>query len=143
MTVLYSLAFILACASPVLLAVLILKIKEKYFASSGEKMSSDFRSYVVLLCSICLIIVFSWALVTGIGSHITTLFPQSPWAYAMQYNTESQYVVIDPEPHDCEFFKAPIGNKYCHFDKTVITSNGDESMNHKTRVLVSWNKVPE
>jgi hypothetical protein len=76
-------------------------------------------------------------------SHITTLFPESRWAYAMQYNTETQYVVIDPQPHDCEFFKAPIGNKYCHFNRTVSTKAGDASVHKETLVYVSWDKVPD
>ncbi len=103
-------------------------------------MNKDFKNAFVV---VCMILVLTAVLFVFIGSYITAVFPQSPWAYAIQYNTEAEYVVIDPKPHDCEFDKAPIGNKYCHFDKIVTTKNGDESVNHKSLVMVTWSKVSE
>jgi hypothetical protein len=40
-------------------------------------------------------------------------------AYAVWYNAPPQNVLIYPKPHDCEFLKAPIGSKYCHYEKDV------------------------
>ena len=102
-------------------------------------MNSDIKTYgtvfAVLLIPCVLFIVVS--------SSLTVIFPQSPWAYAMQYNTDSENVLIDGKPHDCAFLKAPIGSKYCHFEKIVVTQKGDEVLHTKTRVLVTWNKVSE
>lgn len=103
-------------------------------------MNKDFKNAFV---AVCVILVLTAVLFVIFGSYLTTMFPQSPWAYAIQYNTDADHVYIDRKPHDCEFDKAPIGNKYCHFDKIVTTKNGDESVNYKTLVVVTWNKVSE
>lgn len=105
------------------------------------KVSTDFKSYFWVVCAFVVLPCLVLYIISS--SHITSIFPQSPWAYAMQYDTESQYVVIDPKPHDCEFFKAPIGSKYCHFNRKVTTRIDNESLVRKTFVYVSWDKVPE
>jgi hypothetical protein len=137
-TVLYILLFLLACAAPVLLAVLILKALERFAPWWNTETNGKFKNYFLVICTIVFVPV---VLLIVIGPYVTTFFPESAWAYAMQYNTETQYVVIASKPHDCEFFKAPIGNKYCRFDRTVTTQKGDESVNHKMLVYVTWNKV--
>jgi hypothetical protein len=140
--ILIIVAFLAVCASPVLLAVLILKIPF-VVRILRAKINTELRTYVGIVSVIIVLPFVLLVLPMVIGPHITTFFPKSRWAYAMQYNTETQYVVIDPQPHDCEFFKAPIGNKYCHFDRTVSTQTGDASVYNKTLVYVSWDKVPD
>jgi len=104
-------------------------------------MNNDFKSYFVVVCTIIVIPVVLFMI---LGSHITSIFPESPWAYALQYNTQSEYVVIDPKPHDCEFDKAPIGNKYCRFEKTVTTERkATAGWVFHTVVNVTWHKVSE
>jgi hypothetical protein len=61
--------------------------------------------------------------------------------YEIRYSVPAEHVFIDPEPHDCEFMKAPIGNKYCHYEKVVVTS--PEGSANPTDVYVTWNKVEE
>jgi len=68
------------------------------------------------------------------------LFPNSRTGYAMKYEAEEKNVFIEPRPHDCEWDKAPIGNKYCHFDKIVQTNT---NQNGKKEVYVNWRKVNE
>lgn len=43
--------------------------------------------------------------------------------------------------HDCEFMKAPIGNKYCHLER-IVTILPQGSTN-PTDVYVSWEKVDD
>ncbi|MGA8215604.1 MAG: hypothetical protein WB799_18545 [Candidatus Sulfotelmatobacter sp.] len=69
------------------------------------------------------------------------VFPDSAWAYALRYNTLNQYVVIDRKPHDCDWDKAPVGNKECHFEKVVNVREGDESVGHHILVSVNWEKI--
>ena len=45
----------------------------------------------------------------------------SKWRYALQYSVDVPRVNVQSEPHDCEFLKAPLGNKYCHFERAVST----------------------
>ncbi len=65
------------------------------------------------------------------------LFPES-W-YAFRYGTDSDQVHIEAEPHDCDFSKAPLGDKECHFEKQVETQT--DSKTGKVSVYVFWNKV--
>ena len=39
--------------------------------------------------------------------------------YSMQYQAPYGNVTKRNEPHDCDFMKAPIGNKECHFEIQV------------------------
>ncbi len=48
-----------------------------------------------------------------------SLFPESPWAYALRYDTDSSHVHVAPKPTDCDFLHAPIGLKSCHYEKFV------------------------
>lgn len=45
----------------------------------------------------------------------------SKWRYAVNYGVSEQDVSIDDEPHDCAFLTAPLGNKYCHYERAVFT----------------------
>ena len=89
-----------------------------------------------------MLVVVPIVLMVIIQPFITNIFPESAWAYGIQYSTQSQYVVIDSKPHDCDFFKAPIGNKYCHFDREVAALKDNQHPNQPL-VYVSWNKVSE
>src|SRR5438046_274287 len=41
--------------------------------------------------------------------------------YAKHYSVDMDRVFMEPKPHDCDFIKAPLGMKHCHFDKSVVT----------------------
>lgn len=69
------------------------------------------------------------------------VFSESAWAYALRYNTPNQYVAIDRKPHDCDWDKAPVGNKECHFEKVVSVQEGAASVAHHTLVYVTWEKI--
>jgi hypothetical protein len=45
----------------------------------------------------------------------------SKWRYELQYDVESSKIQYDKEPHDCEFLTAPLGNKHCHYERSVAT----------------------
>jgi hypothetical protein len=55
----------------------------------------------------------------------------SKFRYSIEYTTDEANVFKSPKPHDCAFWGAPIGKKWCHYDRTVedqqvpalITSN--------------------
>jgi hypothetical protein len=56
---------------------------------------------------------------------------------------------MDPEPHDCEFMSAPIGEKHCHCARTVTVSEptlpdaGPALQVPGKAVHVTWEKVEE
>jgi hypothetical protein len=64
-------------------------------------------------------------------------FPAS-W-YAVMNGTDSDHVVVQPEPHDCDFSKAPLGDKECHYEKKIETQT--DSKTGKVSVSVYWNRV--
>ena len=41
------------------------------------------------------------------------------WRYAATYDIPSSQVYVQDEPHDCAFFAAPLGAKYCRYERTV------------------------
>ena len=43
------------------------------------------------------------------------------WRYAFSYGLDSSKVHISDKPHDCAFFAAPLGEKYCHYERRVST----------------------
>lgn len=45
----------------------------------------------------------------------------SRWAYELYYGLDSNHLSIDKKPHDCDFWKAPIGAKECHYKRIVST----------------------
>jgi hypothetical protein len=65
---------------------------------------------------------YSWVwvlLIYWIGWGFYTSIWESKLRYSIFYQVSSENVQIQNEPHDCEFLKAPVGKKYCHFDKSV------------------------
>jgi hypothetical protein len=93
-----------------------------------------------------------------------SVFSESPWAYALKYDTDSTHVHITPKPGDCDFLSAPIGFKDCHYEKSVEVTrhaNGstgppivsyddgktwhplpaDQLLSSSVEVYVSWNRV--
>jgi hypothetical protein len=43
------------------------------------------------------------------------------WRYALSYGINSDKVIIEDLPHDCAFLAAPLGEKYCHYERIVST----------------------
>jgi hypothetical protein len=74
----------------------------------------------------------------GTGWLVTVLllwFAFDPWhsklRYSLQYRVAYGDVTKANEPHDCDFFKAPIGNKECHFEIQVGTVRAASDTNGK------------
>src|SRR5258708_4407899 len=42
--------------------------------------------------------------------------------YAAQYGVSYDQIIIEKEPHDCNFLHAPIGGKGCHYEIAVTAS---------------------
>ena len=66
------------------------------------------------------------------------LWPESKFGYANKYEVREEEVYVQAKPHDCEWGKAPIGNKYCHFEKTISTEKN--SQGKVTAVYVNWER---
>jgi hypothetical protein len=60
--------------------------------------------------------VLLFALFTQVASDV---FPESPWAYALTYDTDDSHMHIVSRPVDCDFLHAPIGFKGCHYKRSV------------------------
>jgi hypothetical protein len=43
------------------------------------------------------------------------------WRYAVQYSIDASKVQINSQPHDCDFLTAPLGEKNCHYERSVST----------------------
>ncbi len=83
-----------------------------------------------------------WALIVLVAICFGGWLWLSPKAwYEVEYQVSADHIFIDPKPHDCEFLKAPIGNKYCHFEKIVTVA--PEGSDNPTDVYVTWEKVED
>lgn len=45
----------------------------------------------------------------------------SKWRYGLAYGVTSDKVHIGDIPHDCAFLAVPLGEKYCHHERSVST----------------------
>ena len=59
--------------------------------------------------------------------------------YEFWYDTDTEHVHMQAEPHDCDFLKAPLGYKECHYQRQVETEKDPKT--GKTNVYIYWNKV--
>lgn len=60
-----------------------------------------------------LIVFFLWSLPAQIW--------HSKWRYALSNGLTSDRVSVDNLPHECAFIAAPMGEKYCHYERVVTT----------------------
>jgi hypothetical protein len=67
---------------------------------------------------------FGWAMVIAIWWFaflgLSDLW-HSKMRYAWSYDVSSDQVTIEKKPKDCNFFRAPMGEKGCHYDRQVNT----------------------
>lgn len=56
----------------------------------------------------------------GVWSFLSDVW-HSKWRYGLTYSVESDKVIIEEKPHDCDFLAAPLGNKYCDYEREVTT----------------------
>jgi hypothetical protein len=62
--------------------------------------------------AVVLFFLFEWVDKVGHGK----------WRYKLQYSSvSSEKVFVEPRPHDCDFLAAPLGIKYCHYEREVST----------------------
>jgi hypothetical protein len=71
----------------------------------------------------------TWAIYAIAIVFLATAAWHSKWRYAMQYQVGPMKVVIAKEPHDCDFLFAPIGDKFCEYNRKVST--------------VRWGRTPD
>ena len=56
--------------------------------------------------------------------------------YVLKKNLSAGQVIVESMPHDCEWSKAPLGNKYCHY-QAIWYPAADGN------VWVSWAKLTD
>ena len=70
-----------------------------------------------------------WSSITIIGWLLVGVFLwnvpgdiwHTKWRYAISYGVDSAKVTVADRPHDCAFLAAPLGAKYCHYDREIST----------------------
>jgi hypothetical protein len=65
---------------------------------------------------------FQWIAVIYIGIFVFSL-PGNIWhsksRYTATYDIPASEIYVQDKPHDCAFLAAPLGEKYCHYERTV------------------------
>ena len=75
----------------------------------------------------------------GVGYGLFYLAPSTSLGYALVYYTDPGQVSVQPQPHDCEWGSAPLGDKNCHHKAVVESIRTDVSPDGVTQ-LVSWDE---
>jgi hypothetical protein len=60
------------------------------------------------------------------------------WRYALQYSLSSDKIYAGTAPHDCGFLTAPIGEKYCHYERVISTTRWATST--QGLPIISWDE---
>jgi hypothetical protein len=63
-----------------------------------------------------------WVGVVVIGGYLWYLpgtIWHAKWRYAATYDIPSSAIYVQNSQHDCAFLSAPLGEKYCHYERTV------------------------
>jgi hypothetical protein len=102
-------------------------------------------------------------LLGGLGDILIYFAPTETWGYAVKYGVDTSKIVIEKQPHNCEWDSAPLGNKHCHYDadvqvtKTTTGADGktpivsldggktwmDNTSHLESSAFVSWSKVED
>jgi len=61
-----------------------------------------------------------WLVFLALGWFILKDIWYSKWRYGLAYSVDGSKVSIQPHPHDCNFLAAPLGAKYCDYERKVI-----------------------
>ena len=83
---------------------------EKAILSQGKNSPSSPRSIEPWLIVLFLILLIRYG---------PPMLWHSKIRYALQYQVGYHKVMMDPEPVDCDFLRAPIGFKGCHYAREV------------------------
>ena len=88
--------------------------------------------------------LFVLGIVVVVIAVIITWFTPEADQLARQHHVSKDKVIIQPQPHGCDFDDAPLGNKHCHYQKSVDVERTCPGPNcEATAVYVSWRKVEE
>jgi hypothetical protein len=72
-----------------------------------------------------------WVVVMFIGVFLWSLpgtIWHARWRYAAAYSIPSPSVYVQDKPHDCAFLAAPLGEKYCHYERTISITRWASSL---------------
>lgn len=62
----------------------------------------------------------------------------SKFRYEAEYSLPADKIIAAERPHDCAFLSAPLGSKYCHYDREVSTLRWATSTTGNP--IVSWDE---
>jgi hypothetical protein len=79
------------------------------------KLLDEMRNFVVGIAGLVFVLL-AFVIVVNFARSGFSLTKE--W-FMVTESVSADQIVIDRKPHDCDFDKAPLGNKECHFEKIV------------------------
>lgn len=61
--------------------------------------------------------------------------------YSLVYSIPADRVTLAPVTHECNFYTAPVGAKYCHHERVVTFTRADDGV--VTSVVLDWRKIED
>jgi hypothetical protein len=81
-----------------------------------------------------------WGLVViGIVGYVLWFGPTVAW-YSVEYWVSPDKVYVDSKPTDCDFWRAPMGTKGCHYEEVVFAHKAMDNSKKYSWVGVQWAK---
>jgi len=71
-----------------------------------------------------------WVIIIFLGAFLWSWLGtvwHAKWRYAVTYNIPSSQIYVQDQPNDCAFLAAPMGEKYCHYERTVSVTRWAKS----------------
>jgi hypothetical protein len=99
-----------------------------------EAFRSSLRSFFHLVAwGLAILLLLGGGGVLGLRK----LWPER-W-YGMQNNIPIERVSVQPRPHDCDWGRAPLGDKGCHYEESVERLEDRDG----PRLIVGWTRVTD
>jgi hypothetical protein len=105
-------------------------------SEAAERLSETVRG-ILAVAMVTLVVAL------GVGLLSVWMTPEAD-QLAERYQLSKDRVFVQTKPHGCEYNDSPLGEKHCHYEKTVDVSRECPADNCRvTGVHVSWRRVEE
>lgn len=114
--------------------------KKQVLAHPQPRQKTDTDSFWTVVSVLGVIAVAAW----WIGAITRNISPKT--FYSIEYGVPEDKVMVESQPHDCEFNVPPYGEKNCHYERIVTDTydaSGITGSGHVASVFVTWSRVNE
>jgi hypothetical protein len=83
-------------------------------------------------------VIIGWMILGVLLVDVPGSLWHSKFRYEVEYGVDADKVIVASHPHDCAFLAAPLGEKYCHYEREVSTLRWSTSATGNP--IASWDE---